>query len=85
MLRLGHISFFGLGFLSLMFGLTLIAIPLPGFHSSIASFGFIVGVITMPLCCFLTAWKKEFRYLFPIPVLSVMLGIVQLLLRWIEI
>jgi len=82
MLRLGHISFFGLGFINLMFGLTLQVITLPVSHISIASFGFLIGVITMPLCCFLAAWKKPFRHLFPVPVLSVLAGIIPILLGW---
>lgn len=82
MIRLGHISFFGLGFTNLMFGLTLQAITLPVVHISIASFGFLIGVITMPLCCFLAAWKKPFRHLFAVPVLSVLAGIIPILLGW---
>ena len=82
MIRLGHISFFGIGFLNLMFGLTLKAITLPVFHISIASIGFLIGMITMPLCCFLTAWRKPFRHLFPVPVLSVLAGIIPILLGW---
>ena len=34
MLRLGHVSFFGLGFMNLLFGLTLQAITLPANHAS---------------------------------------------------
>jgi len=82
MLRLGHISFFGIGFLNLLFGLTLKFVLLPDFHVSIASYGFVVGVVAMPLCCFLTAWKKHFRHLFPIPVISVSVGIIPILLGW---
>jgi hypothetical protein len=55
MLRLGHISFFGIGFLNLLFGLTLTAISLPPTHGMIASAGFVIAVITMPACCFLAA------------------------------
>jgi hypothetical protein len=82
MLRLGHISFFGLGILNLMFGLTLKAIPLPAAHIEVASVGFLLGAITMPLCCFLAAWKKPFRHLFPVPVISVMAGIIPALVGW---
>ncbi len=82
MLRLGHISFFGIGFLNLLFGLTLTAVALPVTHSRIASAGFLVAVIAMPACCFLTAWKKPLRHLFPIPVLAVLIGIVPVLLGW---
>lgn len=82
MLRLGHISFFGLGFLNLMFGLTLKAITLPSAQCEVASIGFLLGAVTMPLCCFLTAWKKLFRHLFPVPVMSVAAGIIPLLIGW---
>ena len=82
MLRLGHISFFGLGFINLMFGLTLQAVALPDFNIRISSYGFMTGVIAMPLCCFLAAWKKPFRHLFPVPVIGVLAGIVPMLLGW---
>lgn len=82
MLRLGHISFFGLGFLNLLFGLTLTAVSLPPTHSRIASASFLVAVVAMPACCFLTAWKKPLRHLFPIPVLAVLAGIIPVLLGW---
>ena len=82
MLRLGHISFFGIGFLNLLFGLTMTAVSLPTTHSRIASAGFLVAVIAMPACCFLPAWKKPLRHLFPIPVLAVLAGIIPVLLGW---
>jgi hypothetical protein len=69
MVRLGHISFLGTGLLNLafVFTLTLRAVqsPLPT-----ASWLFVVGALTMPLVCFLSAWRDGFRYLFPIPVAS---------------
>jgi hypothetical protein len=69
MVRLGHISFLGTGLLNLafVFTLTLRAVqsPLP-----LASWLFVVGALTMPLICFLSAWRDGFRYLFPIPVAS---------------
>ena len=80
MMRLGHIAFFGLGFLNLMFALTIQVIQLPDSYLTIASGGFIVGALTMPLCCFLAAWHKPFRHLFPIPVLGVMAGVVPIFL-----
>lgn len=80
--RLGHISFFGLGFINLMFALSVRTIKFPLLEVQVASQCFILGLVTMPLCCFLTAWRKPFRYLFPIPVLSVLIGIVALLAGW---
>jgi hypothetical protein len=47
-----------------------------------ASGAFILGLVTMPLCCFLTAWRKPFRYLFPLPVAAVVAGIVAFLIGW---
>ncbi len=82
MIRLGHISFIGLGFMNLMLGFTLLNINFSEFHTSIASFGILIGLITMPSCCLLSAWKKPFRHLFPIPVISVLTGITLLLLGW---
>ncbi len=84
MLRLGHISFFGIGFLNFLFGLTLTMIPLEPLYARIASFGFLVAVVAMPLTCFLTAWKKPLRHLFPIPVLAVLAGILPILIGWPE-
>ena len=80
--RLGHISFFGLGFLNLLFGLSLKAVPLPLLHAQVASFGFILGAVTMPLCCFLAAWRPQLRHLFPIPVICIVVGILSLLSGW---
>ena len=82
MLRLGHIAFMGLGFINMFYGLTLTAIVFPPGHASISSIGFIVGVITMPSCCFLAAWRKPLRHLFPIPVIGVLMGIIPILLGW---
>ena len=82
MTRLGHISFFGLGFLNLMFAFSIRAVGIPPSAARLASWCFIVGLVAMPVCCFLTAWRKPLRHLFPIPVLSVGIGIVALLAGW---
>ena len=82
MLRLGHISFFGIGFLNFFFGLTLSLITLPSMHAQIASWGFLIAVFAMPACCYLSAWKKPMRHLFPVPVLAVLAGVVPILIGW---
>lgn len=82
MLRLGHIAFFGLGILNVLFALSLIVMPVPDVWSRIASAGFIVAVVMMPLCCFLTAWRTSFRHLFPVPVAGVLAGVGGLLAGW---
>ncbi len=80
--RLGHISFFGLGFLNLVFAATAAQLLLAPPLLKTASWSFIVGAITMPVCCFLSAWRKFFRHLFPIPVISVTVGVIAILLGW---
>ncbi len=80
--RLGHISFFGLGFLNLMFAATSGQLFLGGICLATASWALMVGAITMPVCCFLSAWRKSLRHLFPVPVLAVTTGILSILVGW---
>lgn len=73
MIRLGHISFFGLGLLNLALALTSRALePMPPPRWS--GLLYLLGAGTMPLVCYLAAWKPAFRHLFFIPALSVTLG-----------
>lgn len=76
MMRLGHIAFFGLGFLNILLELTMEARPLPSIYTGVASYSLIIGALTMPICCFLTAWRREFRHSFPIPVLAISTSII---------
>ena len=78
--RLGHIAFFGLGFVNLLFAATSAELSLQRSALAIASWSLIAGAITMPVCCFLSAWRKPFRHLFPVPVLSVTAGILAILI-----
>ncbi|HWG20400.1 MAG TPA: hypothetical protein VG225_07695 [Terracidiphilus sp.] len=80
--RLGHISFFGLGFVNLIFAATAGQLLLRGGYLRVASEALIVGAITMPICCFLTAWRKPMRHLFPIPVAAETIGILAILAGW---
>lgn len=72
MIRLGHVSFFGIGFLNIGMAFCL---PLAAqkAHSWITPL-YIIGAIAMPSVCFLSAWKKGFHNLFFIPVLSLVSG-----------
>ncbi len=81
MIRLGHISFFGIGILNVLFALSLVTIPSP--YSRIGSIGFATAAVTMPACCFLTAWRPRFRQLFPIPVAAVLVGLSGLIGGWL--
>ena len=82
LIRLGHISFFGLGFLNALFALTVSVIEIPELVGRLASIGLLTGAITMPLCCFASAWRKVLRCLFPIPVTS-LLGAVSLIVLFL--
>jgi len=75
LVRLGHISFFGLGFVNLFFATTAPILGVHGTGLKAASISFIAAVVTMPVCCFLSAWRKPFRHLFPIPVTAAFVGI----------
>lgn len=76
MYRLGHISFFGLGAVNLLFWLSVRNLPAAGPLADFASGDFIVGAITMPLCCGLMAYFPQARHLFAVPVLSLITGAV---------
>jgi len=74
LVRLGHISLFGIGFLNLCFALTARALGLESGLNA-ASGLFLLGAVTMPLVCYLSAWRMAFRHLFFIPALSVTSGV----------
>jgi len=74
MLRLAHIAFFGIGFLNLAFALTCRTLELES-GVTVPSVLLIVGAVTMPLVCYLSAWKPFFRHIFFIPAVSVILAI----------
>ncbi|MBP7949932.1 MAG: hypothetical protein KA004_09780 [Verrucomicrobiales bacterium] len=77
--RLGHISFFGLGFINALFALTHHVMPLAPQAANIAGPCFLIAAASMPTVCFLTAWRKPWRHLFFIPVGSAAIGIVCVL------
>lgn len=75
LIRLGHISFFGLAFINLSYALSVRTLGIEN-DLWLTSVLLIIGAITMPLICFLAAWKKQLCHLFPIPVLSLLTGVV---------
>jgi hypothetical protein len=75
MYRLGHISFFGLGAVNILFWLTVRFAALPGGRLlNSASLLFILGAVFMPLCCVLMPHVKAARWLFGIPVTALLAG-----------
>lgn len=80
MYRLGHISFFGLGAVNLLFWLTMQKISPQGWLAAFASWAFIVGGVTMPVCCLVMAHVPKMHMIFVVPVLSLIIGGVLTLL-----
>lgn len=74
MIRLAHVSFFGLCFLNLSFALTACALHLESGLQTISD-RLILVAIAMPVVCYLDTWKTIFRHLFFIPAMSVNVGI----------
>src|SRR5206468_2701103 len=83
--RLAHISFFGLGAVNLLFYFTALHLS-PGTRAlAIAGWTFIIGSISMPICCLLMAHFPRTQPLFAIPVLSLILGAVLTLAALIPV
>ncbi len=74
LVRLGHISFFGLGLLNVLFAHSLDRIHLSPALLMLASRSLILGALTMPVCCGLMAWKRGLQPIFVVPVLSSLIG-----------
>ncbi len=80
LMRLGHVSFFGLGFINLLFALTVRTLEIESGYKE-ASVLFVIGLMTMPTVCYLSAFRKTFHHLFFIPVLSTLAGVILFLWR----
>lgn len=72
--RLGHIACFALGALNLMFFLTVTALDVQNTPLKVAGYGFIVGAVSMPVCCVLMAHWPRLHLLFAVPVISLLIG-----------
>src|SRR5438445_10239914 len=72
--RLAHISLFGLAFVNLAFYLTAqtFTVPMPGLQ--VASWSFLLGAATMPICSVILAHRPCALPLFAIPVVSLIVG-----------
>jgi hypothetical protein len=80
MARLGHISFFGLAIINLLYALSIAVFGMQ-IDSPYPSYLFIAGAVTMPLICFLSAYRKNFRHLFPVPVFCLITGAIIFFLK----
>jgi len=70
--RLGHVAFFGMGIMNLLFYFTTHIAGISGDHVSTMALCFVIGAIGMPLCCYAMAHWSVFRYLFAVPVVSLL-------------
>lgn len=86
LLRLGHISFIGLGVLNILFAGS--ARGLVARHGSteiaIASAAFVIGGVSMPLACALVAFRPALKPVFAAPVLSLLAGVGLLTLELVR-
>jgi hypothetical protein len=85
MYRLGHISFFGLGAVNLLFWLTMQNISPTGQFANIATWAFIVGAITMPVGCVIMAHFPKAHLVFAVPVVSLITAGILTLLEVIKL
>ena len=75
LVRLGHISFVGLGFLNILFALCAPHLRLGVPWLSLASWCVLVGGVTMPACCGIMAWRPALHRIFAVPVVALVLGV----------
>ena len=74
MVRLGHVSYFGIGLLNLGIFLTVEAMGAQE-GTRLPAILLIVGAVAMPLVCYLSAYRKSFRHLFFVPAGAVTLAL----------
>jgi hypothetical protein len=77
-LRLGHIALAALGMMNVLFSITPAAAT-PSEHAWIAPWCLAVGGMSMPMVCFLSAWRAGFRHLFFVPVIALVIAAAQTL------
>lgn len=74
MYRLAHISFLGLGTVNLLFWFTMRSLRYDDAFVGVASWAFVVGAVSMPLCCMVMAHCPKATMIFSVPVISLLLG-----------
>lgn len=78
LLRLGHIALAALGTLNVVYGLSPVPAG-PGALTALPGTLLLAGAISMPLVCFLSAWRMAFRHLFFIPVTLLLTAVVLII------
>ncbi len=75
--RLGHIAFFGTGFLNVMVGLSGLMLSesqMSGGMWYAMSWSFVIGALAMPICCFIAAKWIKVKSIFVLPVIALTAG-----------
>ena len=85
MYRLGHISLSALGALNLLFYFTAKLFPATSPLASVASWAFVAGAISMPVCCVIMAHQPKAHAIFAVPVVSLIAGGLLTLLEVIKL
>jgi hypothetical protein len=75
LIRLGHVAVIALGAINILYAHS--AARLDANESQLAQISWLlmIGAVTMPLCCVLTAWNRKFQPTFVIPVASLIAGV----------
>jgi hypothetical protein len=68
----------GTGLLNLAFALSVTDFRIVS-YPWIAGILMLVGAVTMPIVCALSAWRKEMRHMFFVPVLSLVVAVADLI------
>jgi hypothetical protein len=84
LIRLGHISFFGIAFLNLAFVISVREAGISAATLHIPSLLLVIAQASMPAVCFLAAFKKPWRQLFFIPVSTAVGGTALFLFALIQ-
>jgi hypothetical protein len=79
--RLAHIASLALAMINILFYLTVQRLPHPNRAVDVASWGFAIGAISMPIACVIMAHNVKARAIFLIPVVSLIGAAVLTLLE----
>jgi len=78
LLRLSHVSLVGTGLLNVAASTSAAQMGWAGLPP-LASASLILGTLTMPVVCALSAWRRPFRHAFFLPVLSLIAAVADFL------
>lgn len=75
LMRLGHIAFFALPMISILYGLSIDHAPISDQMKQIGSLSFLGCMIGLPVLLCVASFKESVKFLTPIPVLSGFIGL----------